>query len=160
MSTQNGTLSALESAVAQELLHSTEMAQLAYNWSDGTPRVVPIWFTWNGSALVLGSPPNSPKVDALRRDPEVAITINTTGWPYRVLLLRGRAEVEVVEGVVPEYAASAQRYFGAEQGQGWVNQVGQMFSQMARIVVRPTWAKTLDFESRFPQAIESAMAGS
>jgi len=34
-----------------------------------------------------------------------------------------------------------------------------MFTQMARIVVRPEWVAILDFEKRFPGAIEAAMSG-
>ena len=124
MSSQTDSLAYLASPLAQELLQSTEMAQLAYIWTDGTPRVVPVWFSWNGSELVVGSPPPSPKVHALRQNPDVAVTINSTGWPYMVLLLRGKAEVEIMDGVVPEYAASAQRYFGEEQGQAWSGQYG------------------------------------
>jgi hypothetical protein len=33
-----------------------------------------------------------------------------------------------------------------------------MFSVMARIVIRPEWVGVLDFQTRFPSAIESAMA--
>jgi hypothetical protein len=64
-----------------------------------------------------------------------------------------------VAGVVPEYAKAAERYFGPEQGQAWVKQVGGMFSQMARIAVMPSWVAVLDFETRFPSAIEAAMSG-
>jgi len=39
----------LNDHIAQELLGSTELARLAYTWSDGTPRVVPIWFHWTGT---------------------------------------------------------------------------------------------------------------
>ncbi len=38
----------LNDKVAQELLNSPELAKLAYNRTDGTPRVVPIWFHWDG----------------------------------------------------------------------------------------------------------------
>ena len=34
-----------------------------------------------------------------------------------------------------------------------------MFARMARIVVRPEWVAILDFEKRFPGAIEAAMSG-
>jgi hypothetical protein len=67
--------------------------------------------------------------------------------------------VETVAGVAPEYALAAERYFGVEQGQAWVKQVGGMFSQMARIAVTPEWVAVLDFEQRFPSAIEAAMSG-
>ena len=57
MTTQQGSLDLLNDPVAQQLLQSTIPARLAYTWTDGTPRVVPIWFHWNGSEVVLGSPP-------------------------------------------------------------------------------------------------------
>ena len=78
----------------------------------------------------------------------------------KVLLIRGIARVETVEGVPAEYAAAAQRYFAEEQGRAWVEQVRAMSTHMARISVRPTWVGLLDFETRFPSAIEAAMAGS
>jgi PPOX class probable F420-dependent enzyme len=153
-----GDLGLLDSPIAQKMLNSTDMAQLAYVWTDGTPRVVPIWFHWNGREIVVASPPAAPKVKALRQQPEVAVTINSTQWPYNVLLIRGRASVEVVEGIPPEYTAAARRYMGEEQGQAWLNQFSQIMPQTARIAVRPEWVGTLDFETRFPSAVESAMA--
>src|SRR3712207_4803301 len=80
-------------------------------------------------------------------------------WPYHALLIRGTAHVETVEGVTPEYAACAERYFGTEQGKEWVETVRQMFSQMVRISVRPEWVSILDFETRFPSALAAAMSG-
>ena len=99
--------------------------------------MIPIWFHWDGETIVLGSPPNAPKVDVLPTNSKVALTIDRDEWPYHALLIRGTAVVEAVEGVTPEYAACAQRYFGAEQGQAWVGGVRQMSSRMVRVTVRP-----------------------
>ena len=153
-------VSLLDHPIAQELLQSTVPARLAYTWKDGTPRVVPIWFHWNGKEVVLGSPPKAPKVIVLPDHSHVAPTIDSNPWPPKVLLIRGIARVEIVNGVSPEYAAAAERYFGEEQGRVWVEQVRAMSSHMARIAVRPTWVGLLDFQTRFPSAIEAAMAGS
>lgn len=150
-------VSLLNDPVAQELLQSTIPARLAYVWHDGTPRVVPIWFHWNGEELVLGTPPGMPKLKVLEENPQVALTIDSTEWPYKVLLIRGRAIVEQVDGVVPEYALLAERYFGEEGGKGWAQQVGQMFDEMYRIRVCPEWVNILDFEQRFPEAFAAAM---
>ena len=150
----------LDHPIAQELLHSTVPARLAYAWKDGTPRVVPIWFHWNGEEVVLGSPPKAPKVIVLPDHAQVALTIDSNPWPPKVLLIRGIARVEIVNGVAPEYVAAAERYFGEEQGRVWVEQVRAMSSHMARIAVRPTWVGLLDFQTRFPSALEAAMAGS
>jgi nitroimidazol reductase NimA-like FMN-containing flavoprotein (pyridoxamine 5'-phosphate oxidase superfamily) len=110
MATSQGDLRLLEDLVARELLRSTELARLAYNWLDGTPRVVPIWFHWTGQSLTFGSPPGAPKLRALEAAPEVAVTIDSASrWPYHALLLRGVASVEMLEDVSEEYAAAAHR---------------------------------------------------
>jgi hypothetical protein len=66
MTTQQGNLALLEDDVAQRLLRSPLPARLAYQWTDGTPRVIPIGFHWNGAELVFGTPPDAPKMKALR----------------------------------------------------------------------------------------------
>jgi hypothetical protein len=159
MPTKQGGLELLQTPVAQELLQSNIPARLAYVWRDGTPRVVPIWFHWNGKEIVLGTPAKAPKTQALKSNSKVALTIDSTTWPYKVLQIRGTVQVETVQGVVPEYGQAAERYFGAEQGQKWVGQVRAMFPQMVRIAVKPEWVAILDFEQRFPSAIEAAISG-
>ena len=160
MAPKQGDLALLDDPVAQRLLQSPIPAQLAYNWHDGTPRVVPIWFHWDGEELVMAGPPDAPKVEALRRNPKVAVSIDdASSWPYKVLLIRGTARVDIVEGVAPEYAACAERYFGPEQGRAWVGGVSQTVDRMSRVAVRPEWVGILDFETRFPQALASRMGG-
>jgi hypothetical protein len=154
-----GDLSLLNDTVAQTLLTSTNMAHLAYVWDDGSPRVIPIWFHWDGKAIVFGTPIKSPKMHVLPHNSKVALTIDSIAWPYKVLSIRGTAAVSIIDGVVPEYALSAERYFGEEGGKGWINQINGMFTQMARIAVTPEWVSILDFEQRYPSAIAAAMAG-
>jgi hypothetical protein len=158
MTTQQNVMALLNDPIAQELLASTNMAKLAYVWKDGTPRVVPIWFHWNGKEIIFGTFTTSPKAQVLCDNVRVAVTIDSQAWPYRVLSIRGPIRAEVVKGVVPEYAAAAERYFGPEQGKGWVEQVGQLFAHMTRLILTPEWVNILDMEQRFPSAIAAAMA--
>jgi len=153
MPVKQGDLGLLQHPVAQELLQSKIPARLAYVWTDGTPRVVPIWFHWDGKAFVLGSPPKAPKLKALAKNGKVALTIDDNSFPHKVLLVRGTAHLETVDGVAPEYAAAAERYFGREQGQAWVKQIGTLMPQMVRITIVPEWVGLLDFQTRFPSAI-------
>jgi len=149
---RQGSLDLLKDPVAEALLGSTIPARLAYNWTDGTPRVVPIWFHWTGDQIVLGSPAKAPKLKALPVNPRVALAIDDhTVWPHKVLLMRGDAAVELQDDVVPEYALSATRYFGAEQGNAWVDTLRG--KPMARIAITPDWVGILDFETRFPSAL-------
>src|SRR5438093_1478381 len=113
MPTKQGDVALLNDPVAQKLLQSTVPARLAYTWHDGTPRVVPIWFHWTGEEIVLGTSPLAPKMKVLPHNAKVALTIDSNDFPWKTLLIRGTARVETVDGVTPEYAAAAERYFGA-----------------------------------------------
>jgi hypothetical protein len=153
-----GDLELLNDPIAEELLRSTIPARLAYTWPDGTPRAVPIWFHWTGDEIVMVSPHDAPKVQALQANPSVAITIDSESWPHKVLLLRGSAQVELVDGIAAEYEAAARRYFGEEQGVAWTEQVSRMLPRTARIAVRPVWVGILDFQTRFPEALAKRMS--
>ena len=148
---QQGSLELLNDPVAKVLLGSVNPAKLAYTWMDGSPRVVPIWFHWTGEKFVLSSPPKAPKLRALAADPRAALTIDDNAWPYTVLLVRGRASVEMLDDVSPEYELSAVRYFGPEQGPAWVSTLRG--KPMARIALTPSWVGILDFQTRFPSAL-------
>ena len=148
-----GDLSLLTDPVAQQLLASAQPAHLGYQWPDGTPRVVPIWFQWNGDEVVMGTPPAAPKVKALRDGDPVAVTIDSSDWPYQVLYVRGNAAITTRTGVVAEYALAAVKYLGVEQGAAWVAQFPPDV-RMTRIAVRPDWVGVLDFRNRFPSAMQ------
>jgi hypothetical protein len=159
MPTKQGSPAFLTDPVAVALLESANMARLAYTWTDGSPRVVPIWFAWDGAAIRLWSPPSAPKLIALARDSRVALTIDRNEWPVKVLLIRGVAEVDSVASDSPDYRAMATRYLGEAGASSWVAQYSQMFPQCAQITIRPAWAGIIDMETRFPSAIERAMEG-
>ena len=153
MPVTQGSIELLQHPASQALLHSKIPARLAYVWTDGTPRVVPVWFHWNGRELVLGTPPKAPKLKALKKNPKVALTIDDNTFPHKVLLVRGTARLETLNGVVPEYALAADRYFGEQQGKAWVAQMSSMIQQMVRITITPEWVGLLDFQTRFPSAL-------
>jgi nitroimidazol reductase NimA-like FMN-containing flavoprotein (pyridoxamine 5'-phosphate oxidase superfamily) len=157
MVTRQGDLSLLDDPVAQQLLRSHIPARLAYVWSDGTPRVVPIGFHWNGSEFVLGTPPDAPKMKALQEGSKVALSIDSDSMPYQVLLVRGSVHLDTVNGIAPEYVAMMKRVMSEEQSEAWLANMSQLISQMARVFVRPEWVGILDFQTRFPSAVERAM---
>lgn len=153
MPVKQGSLELLQNPAAKELLQSTIPARLAYVWTDGTPRVIPIWFHWNEREFVLATPAEAPKLKALAKNPKVALTIDDNTFPHKVLLVRGSARLQPVKGVVPEYAMAAERYFGKEQGKTWVAQLASMIQEMVRITVKPEWVGLLDFQTRFPSTL-------
>ena len=144
----------LNRPLSRELL-ARDLTRLAYVARDGTPRVVPIGFTWNGSQIVMCTAKNAPKVPALRTNPAVALTIDTEVHPPKILLIRGRAALDVVEGIPEEFLQMNGTYrMTPEQRAGWETEVRSLYDGMVRIVVTPTWAKLIDFETTLPSAVE------
>ncbi len=144
----------LNRPLSQELL-DRDLTRLAYVAKDGTPRNVPIGFTWNGETVVMCTAKNAPKLAALRHNPAVALTIDTEVHPPKMLLIRGQAELDVVEGIPDEYLQMNGSYeMTPEQRVEWEAGVRSLYDGMVRIVVTPTWAKLIDFETTLPTAIE------
>jgi hypothetical protein len=149
MALPQGDVGLLGSDVAQHLLSSKELARLAYVAADGTPRVFPMLFHWTGTEVVF-STFGGAKVRALRARPDVAITIDVASAPPQALLIRGRAAVTDVAGIVPEYALALRRYGGEEQATAQLAAVDHPGTRMVRIAVRPAWVGVLDFQTRLP----------
>ncbi|GLY80118.1 pyridoxamine 5'-phosphate oxidase family protein [Actinoallomurus iriomotensis] len=143
--------------ISQELL-TRDLARMAFVALDGTPRAIPIGITWNGSEIVMCTAKNARKLPALRRNPAVALTIDTEAHPPKVLLIRGQAELDVVDGIPEEYMQWNGTYeMTPEQRAEWEAGVQALYDGMVRIVVKPTWAKLIDFETTLPTAIEELM---
>jgi uncharacterized pyridoxamine 5'-phosphate oxidase family protein len=150
---EQGSLELLQHPAALQLLQSKIPARFAYVWTDGTPRVVPIWFHWNGKEIVLVTPPKAPKLKALRKNPKVSLTIDENDFPQKVLLIRGSARLEDVDGIAEEYIASAERYFDRKQAEEWLALLRTRISSQVRIRITPEWVGLLDFQTRFPSAL-------
>ncbi|HKY66811.1 MAG TPA: pyridoxamine 5'-phosphate oxidase family protein [Acidimicrobiales bacterium] len=147
----------LAAPAAQELLGRALPARLAYVSPDGTPRIVPTWFHWTGDEVVMATWAAGPhiqraarRIEHLRRNPAVALSIDTDDQPPTVLQMRGRAQIDEVDGIVDEYARSAEKYIGLEAGRAYIAQFDPASVRMARIAVRPTWVGLLDFAERLP----------
>ncbi|WP_280452730.1 pyridoxamine 5'-phosphate oxidase family protein [Nocardia cyriacigeorgica] len=144
----------LERPLSQELL-ARDLTRLAYVATDGTPRNIPIGFTWNGSQIVLCTSTNAPKLASLRHNPQVALTIDTEVHPPKLLLIRGRAELDEVEGIPEEYLRMNGSYqMTPEQRVEWEAGVRSLYDGMVRIVITPTWVKLIDFETTLPSPVE------
>ena len=150
-------LEVLNRPLARQMLASNIPARLAYTGRDGAPRAIPIAFHWDGSRFVVCTPPHAAKVPALRADPRVALTIDTNTFPPHVLLVRGTASIEIVDGVPPEYLAGSRKIVGAAGMAAFEEQVRGLYTQMARIAIEPRWAKLLDFETTLPSAVEELL---
>jgi Pyridoxamine 5'-phosphate oxidase len=142
---------------AQELLTSTSAAHLAYIGKDGTPRVIQVGFFWTGDQAVVATATTAPKVAALSARPDVALVIDGGDTPdqARALSIRGRAQVDIVDGVVPEYLTAARTTMDAHAAAEFERNVRGMYEQMARIAITPHWVRYYDFGAgRMPRFLQ------
>jgi hypothetical protein len=154
-----GDLGLLETEQARQLLASSIPARLAFIALDETPRIVPTWFHWDGSELVMVTYETGPEVGirhparriaALKARPDVVACIDTETFPPTSLTIRGRVEITEVQGIAPEYAAAAHRYLGDDGASAMLTTVDQPGTVQARIALRPSWVGLLDFVGRLP----------
>ena len=69
------------------------MAKLATHGRDGAIHVVPMWFLWDGEAILIPTNHSTQKVRNLERDPHAAVMVDDsrTGLDLRGLTLTGEA---------------------------------------------------------------------
>ena len=139
---------------ALQLLNGPEPARMAYEGLDGDPRVIPIGFWTENERILMATVPKAAKVSALRVHPKVALTIDQGAFPPKALLIRGTAEVELVEGIPDGYLRAGRKVMTEEQYPQWVAGVQSVYDEMVVITITPTWVKLLDFETTIPKAVE------
>ncbi len=89
---------------AKELIRSGRLAHLVTLDVDGSPHVTLAWVGLDGDDVVMGTMPDQRKIKNMRRDPRVAISIDTTKKNEigldQYLVIYGNATV--LEGGAPE----------------------------------------------------------
>lgn len=152
--TRDAVLRVLATPPAQALLHSKLLARLGYVGADDYPRVVPIGYLWKAGVFIVCTASKAPKVRALQLKPRVALSIDTETMPPHILLVRGTATVEIVDGVPDEYLDASRKAIPQDQWEAFETEVRRLYDKMARVTITPEWAKLIDFETTLPSAVE------
>src|SRR5918999_6156273 len=89
---------------AKELIRSGRLAHVVTLDADGSPHITLAWVGLDGDEVVFGTLLDQRKLTSIRRDPRIAISIDTTekdpSGLDRYLVMYGRARV--TEGGAPE----------------------------------------------------------
>jgi len=102
---------------ARELLETEAVAHVVTLEEDGSPQVTAAWVGLDGDEIVLATLPDQRKLRNIRRDPRVAISVessNVNEWGLReYLVVYGSARV--TEGGAPEMLQDlAHTYLGPD----------------------------------------------
>jgi PPOX class probable F420-dependent enzyme len=97
----------------QEHLVSDQIAWLTTVTSAGRPAPRPVWFLWDGSAIIVYSQPGAAKLRHIAANDQVSLHFNSTPAGGDVVVISGRAEVvpgaplpSADPGVMDKYAAA------------------------------------------------------
>jgi PPOX class probable F420-dependent enzyme len=142
----------VDDPIVAALLAGPNLARLAYIGVSGRPRVVPIWFAHHGGDLIMVTGPKAAKLRAIARNPSVAVSIDSSTPPYKVLLVEGEATLEPVEGMAPEYRSIVERYLGVA-AESYLHQLLPRVKKQVRIRISPRTWRVFDFVKRYPKSL-------
>ncbi len=95
-----------------DLLDKKAFGHLATIMPDGSPQVTPVWIDYDGKCVRFNSARGRVKDKNVRRNAQVAISMQDPDNPYRYLEIRGRV-VEITETGADEHANKlSQKYTG------------------------------------------------
>ena len=77
----------------QRFLEEEAIVWLSTVRPDGTPRVGPVWFWWDGTSLLVFSKPDAVKVRNLRAGSSVMLGVGDADEDFDIGLFQGRAEI-------------------------------------------------------------------
>jgi PPOX class probable F420-dependent enzyme len=121
------------------------LAMLTTLRRDGSPTTVPVWFDWDGTELSIFCEAASSKLDRIRRDPRITVTVaNDVDEPEYWVAFDGVARIEagggldLAERLAPHYwdLSDPDRAAALE---GWRTAGDEA---MAKVVLRPDRVRT------------------
>lgn len=123
---------------------------------DGTPHIVPVWFWWDGTCLLVFSKPNAVKVRNLRAGSSVMLGIGDADEDFDIGLFEGRAEILATptRDVIPP--AHLEKYAAHMSGIGLT---AQDYVETYPLAIRITPTHYLGWHGRsIPQSVRVAGA--
>ncbi len=105
----------------------------------GRPAPRPVWFTWNGTEVIIYSQPDGAKLRHIAAHDQVSLNFNCTPDGGDIVVLAGRAEV--VQGAplpsaVPEMLS---KYLGRIQAMGQTQEWYDSYSTAIRVTPERSW---------------------
>jgi PPOX class probable F420-dependent enzyme len=128
-----------------DLLEGPNIARLATVRPDGRPHIAPMWFLHRDGLFYFMQRKSAAKqkIANLRANPNVAISIDTCGYPAEAVLVEGTAEL--TEEQADKIAlAICEKYLGQQRGQATFRTLRDE-SPLVLIRVRP--AKLMHFHT-------------
>ena len=120
-------------------LREPNLSHLSTVGPDGAPHVAPVWYHYNGEALLVLAEPKALKIRNIRHEPRVSIAITATVQPYSFLQFNGVATLSDQWEKELLWSMSI-NYQGQEEGERYAERTYRE-STFTLITVTPTKVK-------------------
>jgi PPOX class probable F420-dependent enzyme len=97
-----------------DLFSKKSFANVATIMKDGSPQVTPVWVDYDGEYILINTSKGRQKMNNLKRDPRIALSIQDPDNPYRKLIVRGRVVEETEQGADVHIDKLAKKYTGSD----------------------------------------------
>ncbi|GCE26129.1 hypothetical protein KDA_16130 [Dictyobacter alpinus] len=105
--------------------------------SNGRPHLVPVWFLWDGSQIIILSQPGNQKIRNIQHNAHVSLALETVNDGEDIIVIEGDAQLvdsPLDEKTIQDYAT---KYAPKLQGMGWnIETMSKDYSQV--ITIKPT----------------------
>ena len=98
------------------------LAVIGTNGHEGHPLLVPVWYRWDGKAILVWSLESRAWIQNALRDPKVGVSVQEESAPPMAVIMRGAATVETSDGshIDDEIRRISQRYVPEESISGYL----------------------------------------
>jgi len=130
------------------LLSQPHIAVVAVTAPDGAPHAVPTWYEYKGGKVTFHTDRTAFKYKCLEHDPRITLVVDTKKAPYKCVVLKGTASIEIKKNDDARGLRMSIAYLGQKNGKAYHNTMkGQ---EVAVVMLKPSRIISWDYSNLLP----------
>ena len=130
------------------LLAQPHIAVVAVTAPDGAPHAVPTWYEYKGGKVTFHTDQTAFKYKCLEHDPRITFVVDTKKAPYKCVILKGTATIEIKKHDDARGLRMSIAYLGQKNGLAYHKTVeGQ---EVAVVTLKPERIISWDYSGQLP----------
>jgi PPOX class probable F420-dependent enzyme len=105
----------------------------------GRPAPRPVWFLWDGTAIVIYSQPDAAKLKHIAGNDQVSVNFNCTPGGGDVVVVSGRAEIVRDAPLPSAFPGVLDKYRDSIQTMGYSQEWYDAYSTAIRVTLERAW---------------------
>lgn len=131
-----------------QLLAQPHIAVVAVTAPSGAPHAVPTWYEYKGGKVTFHTDTTAFKYKCLQYDPRIALVIDTKKAPYKCVILKGKATIEIKKNDDARGLRMSIAYLGKKSGLAYHNTVKG--HEVAVVTLKPERIISWDYSREMP----------